>query len=194
MLTFNELCILPDSGCLVIDVSILDQVAFAGCYITKIVLTNQKYYNPSGPTEAHSVVLFEGRKKHERVQMSLNNLNDEATLQQKDTFNQNDLFFVYVYTDIEQMVQPLDCGYDNCIYTGVVYNQKYLYDNSINYLKELEKRCKIPTYFIDWILKLKAFEIALVTCNYELAIDYWEDIISGDTNKTIQDDVCRCYS
>ena len=159
MLKFNELQITPDTGCLVIDVSILDQEAFEGCYITSIQIDNQDTYIPSGPSSSAQVVfpdnIEEGdQQKHVRIQIKSKDLSFYG-------FKPTDLFFVYVTTNIDHLTQPLDCGYDYCNYMGVVYNQKYLYNKSINYLKELDKRCKIPTYFIDWILKLKAFEIAI---------------------------------
>lgn len=57
---------------------------------------------------------------------------------------------------------------------GVVYNRKAIMQKGLGYLKELGNSCAMPKGFIDFILRLKALDMAIETCNYTEAIKYWE--------------------
>lgn len=83
----------------------------------------------------------------------------------------NDLLLITL--QIEGAPAPdTPCGQD-VPKVGVIYNKKSVMQKGLNYLKELSTSCIIPKGFIDFILKLKALDMAIETCNYTEAIKYW---------------------
>lgn len=82
------------------------------------------------------------------------------------------------------------CGQDvNKI--GVVYNKRTLIQKGLGYLKELSNSCTIPKGFIDFILRVKALDMAIETCNYIEAIKYWKMLNRMPTRTTTNN--CGCY-
>ena len=59
------------------------------------------------------------------------------------------------------------------------------------YLKELDNSCVIPKGFIDFILRVKALDMAIETCNYTEAIKYWE-MLNRKSVKTVTNN-CGCH-
>nr|DAI45531.1 MAG TPA: hypothetical protein [Bacteriophage sp.] len=60
----------------------------------------------------------------------------------------------------------------------------------LGYLKELGNSCVIPKGFIDFILRLKALDMAIETCNYTEAIKYWKML--NRTQIRITSNNCGC--
>lgn len=59
------------------------------------------------------------------------------------------------------------------------------------YLRELSNSCGIPKGFIDFILRIKALDMAIETCNYTEAIKYWEMLNKMPTRTTTNN--CGCH-
>ena len=74
---------------------------------------------------------------------------------------------------------------------GVVYNKKNLLQKGLGYLKELGDSCTIPKGFIDFILRVKALDMAIETCNYIEAIKYWELLNKTQISTTTNN--CGCH-
>ena len=53
-----------------------------------------------------------------------------------------------------------------------IFNTNIIYQQSMKYIRSIESNCDIPKQFIDYILRIKALELALIG-NYLLAIKYW---------------------
>lgn len=83
----------------------------------------------------------------------------------------------------------IPCGADT-IEKAVVYDKKALLQRGLIYLKELGDSCSIPKRFIDFILKVKALDMAIATCNYTEAIKYWEMLHRMPTKTTTNN--CGC--
>lgn len=81
------------------------------------------------------------------------------------------------------------CGAD-IIDMAAVYDRNVLLDKGLGYLKELGDTCEISRGFVDFILKRHALDMAIATCNYSMAIKYWEmlTMIKGTTIKG-----CGCH-
>lgn len=81
------------------------------------------------------------------------------------------------------------CGAD-IIDMAAVYDRNVLLDKGLGYLKELGDTCEISRGFVDFILKRHAFDMAIATCNYSMAIKYWKmlTMVKGTTIKG-----CGCY-
>lgn len=61
----------------------------------------------------------------------------------------------------------------------------------LGYLKELGNSCEVPKGFIDFILRVKALDIAIETCNYTEAIKYWEMLNRTPVRTTTSN--CGCH-
>ena len=61
----------------------------------------------------------------------------------------------------------------------------------LEYLKELGNSCTIPKGFIDFILRVKALDMAIETCNYMEAIKYWEMLNRMPAKTTTNN--CGCH-
>ena len=59
------------------------------------------------------------------------------------------------------------------------------------YLKELSNSCGIPKGFIDFILRIKALDMSIETCNYIEAIKYWKMLNKMSTRTSTNN--CGCH-
>lgn len=108
----------------------------------------------------------------------------------KSDFN-SDLFFVYVKgKGIIGECAP--CTSD--VSTGVTFNNKTVYQNALQFTKELLVECKVPTDFVNFILQWEAFKSSIETGHYIPAIKFWNLLLgntsgySGSANKK-----CGCH-
>lgn len=97
-----------------------------------------------------------------------------------DTLQKN-LFFVYVIASGTPAAST-PCTMDNQYVIGVAFYWKPIYNMIMQYFKEFSQRCEIPKGFIDAFLRLKAFELALKTGHYLLAIKYFKQFFLNRMN------------
>lgn len=101
---------------------------------------------------------------------------------------------LFITPNIEGNPSPdTPCGQDvNKV--GVVYNKKALMQKGLGYLKELGNSCTIPKGFIDFILRMKALDMAIETCNYTEAIKYWKMLNRMPTRALTNNCGCHGYN
>lgn len=89
---------------------------------------------------------------------------------------------------INEWVPPSDipCGKD-VVNSAIVYDKNIVFDKALPYIKELKNTCSTPKGFIDYILRNKALDLFIKTCNYDEAIRYWEMF-----NYTVNTDARKC--
>lgn len=184
MIGFNELYITKDSSQLFIDVSVLDLDYYKDVYIDSIVIDNQDTYLSTGPssTPVYTYTVPEGtNKKHLRLELCRIDLLGGL----------DNLLFVYVRVKGAPKVDT-PCGYDNITTMGSVINTYPLYQTAMNYIGELANNCSTPKSFIDWILRLKAIELAIKTGHYPEAIKYYNKFFKNMKNTVIKKGGCNC--
>lgn len=196
MIQFNKLHI-TSGKYLTIDVSICDDRYYEGIYIDSVIIDTQDTYVGSGPSSnpvyTYTVPKYVEILNPRNTEVSalrftedgkLRLVEDESatavygvkhltlTLDATDLGSLDNLFFVYVKA--RGVVAPdTPCGMDTMIDMRPVLDWYPLYQQAMNYLKELGESCTTPQNFIDFILKLKGLEIALKSKNYPEAIDYY---------------------
>lgn len=213
MVQFNELRITPDSKQLIIDVSIKDLSIYSEVFLDSIVIDNQDTYIENGPSstpvyqytipdeEPTQVYSYPGDCTPVKEEETMSNclvdaLEDKWSekrvricLTSKDLDLDKGLYFIYVYT--KGLPDPsTPCGMDNEVTMGVVCNLHNIYQSSMAYIREVENECTIPKSFINYILRFKAFELALSTGNYILAIKYWNKFFKE--NIVNKPSICNC--
>lgn len=87
---------------------------------------------------------------------------------------------------VNELTIPSDipCGKD-VVNATAIYDERVLLEKGLNYLKSLGDTCNISREFIDFILKKQALDMAIKTCNFNMAIKYWKmlTIVKGNTLK-----------
>lgn len=165
MVQFNELRINPEGTKLIIDISVKDSEYYQNVYIDTISIDTQDTFIDSGPSgEPAYTKTLEGDNKSIRLELGTGDLLPSLL---------DNMFFVWVRTKGTPSIAT-PCGEDNSLVLGVVIALYPLYQYAFGYIKELEKECSTPRGFINFILQLKAFQLAVRTGHYTQAIKYWE--------------------
>lgn len=103
----------------------------------------------------------------------------------------DNMFFVKVTT---RGVPPVStpCNQSNPVAKGVAYYIYPLYQKAISYTDKIGKECSIPKSFINFILQIKAYQLAVNTGHYTKAVKYWETFFKNIGNEVITNK-CSCY-
>lgn len=191
MIHFNELRISSDAQHLIIDVSVLSESYYKNVYIDSIIIDNQDTYVGSGPSSkpVYSYSVPDGTSKLTKKTYSQKHI--RLDLSAADLGSLDGLFFVYVRTKGAPTADT-PCGMDNITTMGTVSNMYPFYQQAMNHIKELANNCSIPQNFTDYILRLKALELAVRTGNYPDAIKYYNRFFSGKAKSSIRKGGCGC--
>lgn len=182
MIHFNELRVTPDGKHLIIDVRVLNESYYENVYIDSIIIDTQDTYISNGPSSKslYSTKLTEENTKNIRL-----------ILDTIDLGSLNNLFFVYVRTKGTPSADT-PCGMDNITTMGIVTNMYPFYQQAMNYIGEIADTCSVPQNFIDYILKIKALELAVKTGNYPDAIKYYNKFFKNKEGIIIKKGGCSC--
>ena len=179
MIKFNELNISKDNKSLIIDVSVLNESYYDSVYIDEIIVDTKDTFTNNSPSDKYIYKkTIEGNYKS--ISLTLNESDIPMIA--------DGILFIWVKT--KGTVAPnVPCGKDNINNLGVAVNMFSVYNQSSSYLKELEDNCQIPKYFIDYILRVKAFQLSLETGNYIQAIELWNSFFKVKHNVSNN---CNC--
>lgn len=106
------------------------------------------------------------------------------------------LFFVFIETtDAGAAGACLPCYMQNKVTVGATFDENLLFQNVMNYTRELADDCNIPSGFIDFILRWNAFKAAIATDHYLPAVKYYNMLFGGSnsTNTTGTTRGCGCH-
>ena len=173
MIQWNELRIVngTDGQKLYIEVSIPDKSYYNDVYIDNIKIEKKYSGDASNAIYTYQVEETENIKI---LSLCIDNNTSEGTFVEGESFDfNNDLLFVYVETrgDISG---DIPCDLNSTLSMRTVCNLFKVYKESMGYIRELEKECSSPDNFIDFILRLHAFNICIKTGNYRQAEIYWK--------------------
>lgn len=183
MVQFNELRINQSGDRLIIDVSVKDLSYYTNVYLDEILIDTQDTYTDSGPSsKAIYSKTMEGNQKSLRLELGKGDISSSLL---------DNMFFVWVRTKGTPAANT-PCGEDNTLTLGVTIALYPLYQQAFGYIKELEKECATPKGFINFILQLKALQLAVRIGHYTQAIKYWEKFFRG-LKKDVVTNKCGCY-
>lgn len=188
---FNELKVTPDSKYLIVDVSVRSESYYRDVYLTGISIRTEGTYQGSPQEGEHFTLVYEETLRdghNEFLDVDYKHKHYRWVLEASDMGieDMNHLFFVTITTDgdiVNSNLETLPCGADDMTTMGTTVNLYPYYVQAMQYIKELGNTCDIPRNFIDYILKLKALELAIKTGNYGTAITYFKTFF--DRNATI---------
>ena len=185
MVIFNDLRITPDSQNLFIDVKVAPYKYFENMYISSISIDTEETFSPTGEPSSNAVVVYENQDTTVK-EYSINLLPDKFKL---SAFN-NHIFYVYVSVAGTPSIDT-PCAMDTEYTLGVVLNWQSIYQKGINHMKQVVNNCcELPKDFIDYILRFKAFELAIRTAQYTLANDKFKEWFAEENVKF--NPPCRC--
>lgn len=196
MIQFNTLKITQDGKNLIINASVKNLSYYTNVLIGSIVIDNQDTYSVSGPSSnpiyEHS---FAGKDlvTNEDI-VGLKNIS--IIISAKELLDNNgdlndDILYVYLIA-VGTPSADTPCGMDNVNTLGVALNLRPIYNNGINYIKQVESTCEIPKDFIDFILRYKALDLALKTENYIQANKYWNKFFKNNNVVSLNTNSCGC--
>lgn len=206
MIRFNELKI--EDNYIIIDVQIEEEKYFKDMYIDSIVIDTQYTFIANGPsskaiytktfnTDADPVyenkqcapikkeenVYTQGIDKHKRVRIYIDGKDLNVDIHKT-------MFFVYVIAGGTPAADT-PCRWDENKALHTLVDTQVLYNNMIQYVKELNKDCSTPDNFINAILQFNAIDLALKTNQYPLAIDLWKRFYSDIESNVVLPN-CGC--
>lgn len=215
MVIINELRITPDGKSLIVDASIENLSYYKDVNIAAVIIDTQDTFISSGPS--NRAIYHQSYEKKSHIVGVLDDCSSIKTddsckcdgivtaqkygtkhirsiLTQKDlgVSLDNNIFFVYIVTNgTPSPCTP--CGMDNLYTMGITYNLRPLYNLGMNYVRELADTCDIPRNFINYILRFKAFELAIRTGNYTDAFKYWDAFFKNKTSSISKPKGCGCH-
>ena len=196
MIRFNELKI--ENNYIIIDVQIEKEKYFKDMYIDSIVIDTQDTFIANGPSSKaiytktfntntdvnkEEIIYTQGIDKYNRVRIYIDGKNLNVDIHKT-------MFFVYVIAGGTPSADT-PCRWDENKALHTLVDTQVLYNNMIQYVKELNKDCSTPDNFINAILQFNAIDLALKTNQYPLAIDLWKRFYS-DIESNIVLPNCGC--
>ena len=196
MIRFNELKI--EDNYIIIDVQIEEEKYFKDMYIDSIVIDTQDTFIANGPSSKaiytktfntdtdvnkEEIVYTQGTDKYNRVRIYIDGKDLNVDIHKT-------MFFVYIIAGGTPAADT-PCKWDENKALHTLVDTQVLYNNMIQYVKELNKDCSTPDNFINAILQFNAIDLALKTNQYPLAIDLWKRFYSDIESNTVLPN-CGC--
>ena len=196
MIRFNELKI--EDNYIIIDVQIEEEKYFKDMYIDSIVIDTQDTFIANGPSSKaiytktfntdtdvnkEEIIYTQGTDKYNRVRIYIDGKNLNVDIHKT-------MFFVYVIAGGTPTADT-PCRWDENKALHTLVDTQVLYNNMIQYVKELNKDCSTPDNFINAILQFNAIDLALKTNQYPLAIDLWKRFYSDIESNVVLPN-CGC--
>lgn len=196
MIQFNTLKITPDGKNLIINASVKNLSYYTNVLIGSIVIDNQDTYSTSGPSSNPIYKRSFADKDLVTNEDIAGFKNISITVSAKELLDNNgdlndDILYVYLIA-VGTPSADTPCGMDNVNTLGVALNLRPIYNNGINYIKQVESTCEIPKDFIDFILRYKALDLALKTENYIQANKYWNKFFKNNNVVSLNTNSCGC--
>lgn len=196
MIRFNELKI--EDNYIIIDVQIEEEKYFKDMYIDSIVIDTQDTFIANGPSskaiytktfntdtdvKKEENIYTQGTDKHNRIRIYIDAKDLNVDIHKT-------MFFVYVIAGGTPTADT-PCRWDENKALHTLVDTQVLYNNMIQYVKELNKDCSTPDNFINAILQFNAIDLALKTNQYPLAIDLWKRFYSDIESNVVLPN-CGC--
>jgi len=98
----------------------------------------------------------------------------------------------FVYAEAEGVPSPtIPCGFDETPSVGVTFSLCPIYNETMQYVKEVENDCVLPKSFINMILQFKAIQYSINSGHFTQAIKYYNKFYKNLGVSTTNS--CGCY-
>ena len=178
---FDQLRISEDGKKMYIDIHVNKAEYFDNIYLDSITIMSADQVSetePNTPTENYLYYKkFDDGLKEYSLVLTANDFErrwetEANNIAFKEKEIQKTLFFVYVQTK-GVLGECTPCTLDELTTLGVTFDKNLMYQQVMNYTRELADDCNIPVGFTDFILLWNAFKASIETEHYVPAIKYW---------------------
>ena len=185
---FDQLRISDDGKKLYIDIHVNKADYFDNIYLDSLTIVSAEQVSETEPNVATENYLyykkFDDGLKEYSLRLTANDFErswetEARNVVFKEQDMQKTLFFVYVKTKgVPGECTP--CSLDELTTLGVTFDKKLLYQQVMNYTRELTDDCNIPVGFTDFILLWNAFKAAIETEHFIPAIKFWRKLFGEE--------------
>lgn len=186
MIKFTELRVHKGHLIIVAEVRKIENY-YDNVYISKIKIDTQDTFSSSGPSDNLVYeISFENQPKEVSLDLPLSSFKDK-TIDMNKT-----MFFVYgIAGGVPNPSTP--CGFDEETSVGVTFSLCPIYNETMQYVKEVENSCEIPRAFIDMILQYKAIQYSINSGHFTQAIKYYNKFYKNRGFSVSTLNTCGCH-
>ena len=189
---FDQLRISDDGRRMYINLHVNNASYFENIYLDQLTIVSADKVSETSPHLPSSDYIynkvFEDNQKEADLVLLPTDFNEHFA---KANFS-SDLFFVYV--KIKGVPDPCTpCRLDEEITLGVTFDENILYQQVMQYTKELMQFCDVPIGFADFILQWNAFKAAVETEHYVPAIKFWNVMFNNSQTPVGIVKNCGCH-
>jgi hypothetical protein len=201
MVVFDQLRISDDGKKLYLDIHISEEAQkyFTDPFIEKITICTDEDVSES---ISYAGYIYRKEISSDTVSLILDKSSFDAAFAGLDgttatkefsgTDLSHNLFFVFVDWSGTPKSECIPCGADESPIVGVTFDYGIIYNNAMNFTRELTEDCTVPNGFIDFILNLSALKFSIGTGHYYPAIKYFNTLIGkGNRFSTVKG--CGCH-
>lgn len=183
MIKFTDLKV--SNGHLIINAEVKQiEDYYDNVYIQKIKIDTQDTYASSGPS---SNLIYESTTySSDTKSISIDLTATDFSVSNIDM--NKTMFFVYAVAG-GSPAEDTPCGMDNVNSLGVTFSMCPIYNETMQYVKEVENTCELPKAFINKILQLKAIQYSINSGHYTQAIEYYNKFYK---NLNVNPKTCGC--
>jgi hypothetical protein len=192
MIIFDQLRISDDGQRMYINLHVNKADYFENIYLDELVIVavdKVSETSPHLPSEdyIYKKVFDENQKEADLVLQPVD-FNEGFA---KSNFS-SDLFFVYV--KCKGTPDPcVPCRLDEEITLGVTFDENILYQQVMDYTKQLASDCEVPVGFADFILQWNAFKASVETEHFIPAVKYWNMLFDKNSSSHGNNKPCGCH-
>lgn len=184
MIKFTDLRV--SNGHLIISAEVREiEDYYDNVYIDKIKIDSQDTFSSTGPSSSliYESASFPAQTKSITLDLDASDFTGDIDMDKT-------MFFVYaVATGTPDPSTP--CGFDETPSVGVTFSLCPIYNETMQYVKEVENTCVLPKNFINMILQFKAIQYSINSGHFTQAIKYYnkfyKNLSVGTTNS------CGCH-
>lgn len=186
----DQLRVSDDGKSLFLDAHVNKASYFSNLTIAKVTICTEDQVSETDPLSYGSEFIYQSEFSDTRsinLVLNANSFNEYFTA----TDLSHNLFFVYIEcTGTPASDTP--CRLDEMVNLAVTFDYNIVFNQAMNFTKQLSDKCKIPHEFLDFILNYEFFKIAIETEHYVPAITAWKRL-AGLASNTVTSKRCSCY-
>ena len=200
MVVFDQLKLSNDGSKLYINAHVSNASYFKDVYIDSIFIISSDKVSNTHSTNPKDLSIynytFEGENKEISLSLSASNFmrayeKDYDKIKFTGRDMKTTLFFVYIKCK-GTVASDAPCGFDEMTTLGVTFYERPLFQQVLNYSKQVADSCCVPQEFVNFILLWNAYKASLQTGHYIAAIKYWKALFNEtDVSTTVKG--CNCH-
>lgn len=154
-------------------------------YISQIKIDTQDTFSSSGPSSSlvYESEVFADNPRAVYLDLGPYSFNTELDMNKT-------MFFVYAVAGGTPSPDT-PCGFDDEVSVGVTFSLCPIYNEVMQYVKEVENHCELPKNFINLILQYKAIEYSINSGHFTQAIKYYNKFYKNFSAGVV--DSCGCH-